>query len=88
MVAMIGTAAADDKVLPISGFDDIDHVGHADYSLIFLEHRIIADLEKLSLPNCFIHRISLQHVRHLYTQVKSKNIVNLNWKGLYIILCA
>jgi hypothetical protein len=70
--------AADDDVLAARSLYYADHIRHANYSSRFIKNGIILNLEILSLAQCFINWISLQHKRHFCTHIKTYDIVILH----------
>ena len=80
---------ANDNILTLSCLDDVDDIGHADDSGVFIKHGIILDLKVLSLSQSFIYGISFEHKGHLDSHLEAYYIVVLNlFMKSYIILCA
>lgn len=69
--------ATDDQVLAIGSLNDVDDVGHADNSFVVVEHGLVADLEVLSLADCLVDWVPLEHEGQLDPHVEGDHIVDL-----------
>jgi hypothetical protein len=51
----------DNYVLAVGGLDDVYHVCHAHHARTVFKHRTVLQFKVLSLTQCLIDRVSLQH---------------------------
>ncbi len=72
-----GGVTADDDIFSLCCFDNVDDIGHADDSCVFVEYGVILYFEVLAFSESLVDRISLEHEGHFDSHFEANDIIIL-----------